>query len=238
MKSSSGFRLAHGGAQEYFGVKADMVTYGKTLGGGLPVGVICGTARYMRRFRDDRPSDICFARGTFNSHPYVMGAMNEFLRRLEAPAVARSYEGLDEKWNRSASTLNERLTREHLPLRVANLVSIWTVCYTTPSRYNWMFQYYLRAEGLGLSWIGTGRLIFSHAYTEADVEAVCDRFVAAARSMRDEGWWWHTPELTNRAIKSQLLREMIGARFANRPAAAVHTKSSDTIGSKRSPRST
>jgi glutamate-1-semialdehyde 2,1-aminomutase len=47
-----GFRLAPGGAQEYFGVRADMVTYGKTLGGGLPVGVVCGTqARWMKRFR-------------------------------------------------------------------------------------------------------------------------------------------------------------------------------------------
>ena len=78
-----GFRLAPGGAQEYFGVQADMVTYGKTLGGGLPVGVLCGKAALMKRFREDRPADICFARGTFNSHPYVMGAMNEFLRRLE-----------------------------------------------------------------------------------------------------------------------------------------------------------
>ncbi len=64
-----GFRLARGGAQEYFGVKADMVTYGKTLGGGLPVGVVCGRANLMKRYRDDRPADICFARGTFNAHP-------------------------------------------------------------------------------------------------------------------------------------------------------------------------
>src|SRR5262249_43533472 len=74
-----GFRLAPGGAQEYFGVRADMVTYGKTLGGGLPVGALCGRKDLMKRFRDDRPADICFARGTFNSHPYVMGAMHEFL---------------------------------------------------------------------------------------------------------------------------------------------------------------
>ena len=68
-------------------MRADLVTYGKTLGGGLPVGVICGAHRFMKRFRDDRPSDACFARGTFNSHPYVMGAMNEFLRRLDDDAA-------------------------------------------------------------------------------------------------------------------------------------------------------
>src|SRR5262249_46811101 len=80
-----GFRLAIGGAQEYFGVKADLVAYGKTLGGGLPIGVVCGRKELMKRFRDDRPADICFARGTFNSHPYVMASMHEFLRHLETP---------------------------------------------------------------------------------------------------------------------------------------------------------
>lgn len=49
------------------GVQADIVTYGKTLGGGLPVGAVCGKRALMRRFRDERPADICFARGTFNS---------------------------------------------------------------------------------------------------------------------------------------------------------------------------
>ena len=80
-----GFRLAKGGAQDYFGVRADLVTYGKTLGGGLPIGVVCGRGELMKRFRDDRPADVCFARGTFNSHPYVMAAMNEFLRHLQTP---------------------------------------------------------------------------------------------------------------------------------------------------------
>ena len=77
-----GFRIARGGAQEYFGVAADLVTYGKTLGGGLPIGVLCGRRALMKRFRDERPGDICFARGTFNSHPYVMAAMHEFLEAL------------------------------------------------------------------------------------------------------------------------------------------------------------
>jgi glutamate-1-semialdehyde 2,1-aminomutase len=67
-----GFRLAYGGAQEYFGVRADMVTYGKSLGGGLPVGVVCGKRRLMKRFRENRPSDVSFARDTFNAHPYAM----------------------------------------------------------------------------------------------------------------------------------------------------------------------
>src|SRR6478752_7722937 len=89
-----GFRLAAAGAQEYFGVRADMVTYGKSLAGGLPVGVVCGRRDLMRRFRDDRPADVCFARGTFNSHPYVMTAMDEFLTRLGDPEFRSAYDGL------------------------------------------------------------------------------------------------------------------------------------------------
>ena len=211
-----GFRLAMGGAQEYFGVRADLVTYGKTLGGGLPIGVVCGRKHLMKRFRDHRPADVCFARGTFNSHPYVMAAMNEFLRYLETPRARELYRDLDQTWNARAQRLNGRLREEALPVEVANMSSIWTVRYLRPSRYNWMLQYYLRAEGLALSWIGTGRLIFSLNYTEADFQAVADRFVAAARSMQRDGWWWHDPAATNTSIKRRILKEMIAHRLSPR----------------------
>ncbi|HML06975.1 MAG TPA: aminotransferase class III-fold pyridoxal phosphate-dependent enzyme, partial [Xanthobacteraceae bacterium] len=207
-----GFRLAAGGAQEYFGVRADLVTYGKTLGGGLPIGVLCGRRNLMRRFRDDRPADICFARGTFNSHPYVMAAMNEFLRRLRTPQSEALYRDLDRVWNERARRLNERLRRESLPVAVAAMSSIWTVCYSQPCRYNWMLQYYLRAEGLALSWVGTGRLIFSLDYSDADFDAAADRFVTAARTMQRDGWW-SSPPPTNASIKRAIVKEMIARRL-------------------------
>jgi glutamate-1-semialdehyde 2,1-aminomutase len=191
-----------------------MVTYGKTVAGGLPVGVLCGRAELMRRFRDDRPVDICFARGTFNSHPYVMAAMNAFLRRMDSAEVKQLYDGLDERWNKRAARLNTMLADASLPVRVENLSTIWTVCYTEPSRYNWMLQFYLRADGLALSWVGTGRLIFSLNYDDAAFDEVASRFVAAAGKMREDGWWWSNPALTNKAIRRRMLREMLIHRFS------------------------
>jgi glutamate-1-semialdehyde 2,1-aminomutase len=207
-----GFRLAAGGAQEYFGVRADMVTYGKSLAGGLPVGAVCGRKDLMRRFRDDRPVDVCFARGTFNSHPYVMTAMDEFLSRLASPNFSTVYAGLDELWNERARQLNEMLTGRDLPVRVSNMSSIWMVHYTEPSRYNWMLQYYLRAEGLALSWVGTGRLIFSLNYSDADFTEVAERLVAATDKMKQDAWWWHEASFTNKNIRRQVLKEMLTRR--------------------------
>jgi glutamate-1-semialdehyde 2,1-aminomutase len=208
-----GFRLAPGGAQAYFGVAADIVTYGKTVGGGFPIGVVCGHHRFMKRYRDDRPVDICFARGTFNSHPYVMAAMNEFLVHLESPGMQALYRDLDATWAARTASLNRRLAERRLPLSIAALSTVWTVCHTRSSRYNWMLQYYLRAEGLALSWIGTGRLIFSLNFSDTDFEAVAERFLAAAEAMRRDGWWETGALATDKAIKRRILREMLAQFF-------------------------
>ncbi len=208
-----GFRLAVGGAQEYFKVRADMVTYGKTLGGGLPVGVLCGKAAWMKRFREEAPADICFARGTFNSHPYVMGAMNVFLTSLDSPEVQALYSDLDARWSQRAEALNQHLAVAGIPLQVANLSTIWTVCYTQAGCYNWLFQYYLRLEGLALSWVGTGRIVFSLNYTEEDFEQVSHRFIRAAIQMQRDGWWWESATLNNKSIKRRILREVLLAKF-------------------------
>lgn len=209
----TGFRLAPRGACEYFGVTPDMVTYGKTLGGGLPVGVLCGRADLMKRYKEDKPGDICFARGTFNSHPYVMGAMDQFLQWHASDEAKAAYDGIDERWNARANALNARLEADDLSTRVANLGTVWTCFYTRPSRYNWMLQYYLRAEGLALGWTGTGRFIFSMAYGDAEFAEVADRFVEAARKFEADGWAWGELGASNKDLKRSILKESLKAKF-------------------------
>jgi glutamate-1-semialdehyde 2,1-aminomutase len=72
----------------------------------------------------------------------------------------------------------------------------------------------LREQGLALSWVGSGRLIFSLNYSDADFEEVTRRFVVATQHMKRDGWWWHDAHLTNKAIKRQVLKEMLKKRLA------------------------
>jgi len=167
----------------------------------------------MKRFREDAPGDVCFARGTFNSHPYVMGAMNVFLKSLDTIAIQAYYADLDATWNSRAQALNNSLKEANIPVQVANLSSIWTVLFTQPACYNWLFQHYLRLEGLALSWVGTGRIIFSLNYTQEDFDQVSRSFVRAAENMKRDGWWWSSPTLTNKTIKRRILREMLMAKL-------------------------
>ena len=76
----TGFRVAPRGAQQAYGVQADMVVYGKTLGGGLPVGVLCGTKTSMTRSDPNKAARVAYVIGTFAGHPAVMGSMNAFLK--------------------------------------------------------------------------------------------------------------------------------------------------------------
>jgi glutamate-1-semialdehyde 2,1-aminomutase len=163
----------------------------------------------MRRYRDDHPADICFARGTFNSHPAVMGAMNEFLRRIEEPDIRELYARADATWEGRAQAFNERLRAAGVPVRIAALGTIWTVLYTRPSRYNWMLQFYLRAHGIALSWVGSGRLIFPLGLDDAAFADVLSRFIDACRQMQAEGWWWSDGRRSNRAIRREVLRELL-----------------------------
>ena len=80
---------------------------------------------------------------------------------------------------------------------------------TPDQKSNWMLQFFLRAEGLALSWVGTGRLIFSLNYSDSDFEAVLQRFIAAARAMQADGWWWQDSAQTNRSIRRSIFREFL-----------------------------
>ncbi|KAJ8603348.1 hypothetical protein CTAYLR_004266 [Chrysophaeum taylorii] len=211
----TGFRMAKGGAQEYYGVTSDVVVYGKTLGGGLAVGVVCGPSRLMRRFDPERPLRVAYVIGTFSAAPLTVAAMAEFLKWLDE--TADYYKTMEKKTDAWIRDVNQTLVDGDFPIRLDNLTTVWTVLFKQPGRYHWMFQYYLRAENIALSWVGTGRCLFSLDFKDADFEAVKTAIVNAATAMRDDGWW--DGNVTSKSISTKIAKELVyhtvGSFFAD-----------------------
>jgi glutamate-1-semialdehyde 2,1-aminomutase len=211
----TGFRMAPGGAQEFYGIQADMVVYGKTLGGGLPVGVVCGKKELMHRFDKNHPLRVNYVIGTFSAAPIVLATMAEFLKWLNRPETNQLYQIANNLTASFVKETNINLIRENMPLRVDALTTVWTVLFKQPGRYHWMFQYYMRAEGLALSWVGTGRCLFSLDFTENQYKEVSTAILKAARRMKKDGWWWigenSNNPLTGTQISKQMTKEIIMA---------------------------
>ena len=223
----TGFRLAPGGAQEYFGVSADVVVYGKTVAGGMPSGVVCGKKGLMRRFDPERPMRIAYVIGTFSGHPVVMGAMNEFLRWVAESSTATEYAEMNERCAGWVLSTNRRLADDALPLRLVHLGTVWTVLFTEPGRYNWLLQYYLRAEGVTLSWVGTGRCLSNMDFTEKDYDDLQTKLLRAAHAMKTDGWWPTAAEHPGRErnMRTKLLREVLGSLVrVPRPVQTFYTE--------------
>jgi glutamate-1-semialdehyde 2,1-aminomutase len=208
----TGFRLAPGGAQKFFNVVADMVVYGKTVAGGMPIGVVCGTKQLMKRSDPSHPMRIAYVIGTFSAHPLVMGAMNEFLKWVVQPATAGLYEEAQLRCDNWVHATNQQLAEASLPLRVVNLASVWTVLFKEPGCYNWLLQYYLRAEGITLSWVGTGRCLSSLDFSAQNYQELQLKLLSAAQQMKSDGWWLSEQEQPGRdkIIRQQLIREIAG----------------------------
>jgi len=206
----TGFRLAAGGAQEYFGVRADMVVYGKTVAGGMPIGVVCGTTTLMRRFDPEHPMRVAYVVGTFSAHPAVMGAMNEFLQWVTDPGTPALYDEMNDRCAQWAQATNRALADAGLPVRVVHLATVWTILFIEPGRYNWLLQYYLRGQGVTLSWVGTGRCLGTMDFTEKDYSALQTKLVDAAAAMQADGWWLGADHpRREKTMRLRLIREML-----------------------------
>ena len=168
-----GFRIHPGGAQAYFGVQADMVTYGKTIGGGMPIGIVAGKSRFldaidggMWRYGDEStpPAENTFIAGTFNHHPLAMAAALAVLQRLEREGPAL-HEQLNRKTAELVKRLNDVFERERVPITVVHFGSLFRFKLTG----QWeLFCYYMLTRGV---YIWEGRNCFlSMAHSDDDLD--------------------------------------------------------------------
>src|SRR5262249_11802473 len=134
---------------------------------------------------------------------------------VTGPDADQAYKTSEQQCDAWVASTNEALVERELPVRVVNFGTVWTVLFKEPGRYNWLLQYYLRQEGLNLSFVGTGRCLTSLDYTEADYAELGQKLIAATDRMTRDGWWVSAAEAPQRdkAMKSRLLREVLSSLF-------------------------
>ncbi|MES2391919.1 MAG: amino acid adenylation domain-containing protein [Acidobacteriota bacterium] len=174
----TGFRLAPGGVQEFLGVRADMCTYGKVIGGGHPIGVLSGKAQYLDaldggawQFGDDSAPEVgvTFFAGTFVRHPLAMAAARAVLTHLKNAGGELQRE-LNRKTAKIAESLDAFFQERGVPSRVHHFASWFYFTFPGEAKLASLFYYAMRAKGIHIQ---EGYPCFlTTAHTDADLEAV------------------------------------------------------------------
>jgi amino acid adenylation domain-containing protein len=190
----TGFRIRLGGAQEYFGVKADLATYGKILGGGLPIGAIAGKRAFMDaldggmwQYGDASVPEVgvTYFAGTFVRHPLALAAAKaalEFVKR-ESPGLQ---ERLNAKTEALVQRLNDFFKNVGVPFSAAHFSSFFKLSYPDDLEFAGLLYYWMRSKGIH---IWDGRVCFlTVAHTDEDIAAILRAFEESVVEMQDTGF--------------------------------------------------
>jgi non-ribosomal peptide synthase protein (TIGR01720 family) len=190
----TGFRVHQRGVQGLLGLRADLTTYGKVLGGGLPIGVVAGSSRFIDvidggpwAYGDDSfpEADITASGGTMIKHALTLAASRAVLRHLQEQGPALQAE-LNRRTAEAVAAINDPFTREGLPIHVEQFGSFFRPTFVGSTRFAGLFQYYLRERGIHTN--PPSPSFLSTAHSEADIEAVVAGYLAAGREMAGAGF--------------------------------------------------
>jgi natural product biosynthesis luciferase-like monooxygenase protein/amino acid adenylation domain-containing protein len=187
----TGFRAHPAGCQGLFGIDADIATYGKVLGGGMPIGAVAGSARFLDgidggrwRFGDNSYPGAArtYFGGTFCQHPITMAASLAVLRHLKAQGPTLQTK-LNQRTAEFAETLNAFFTGEGLPIRVSHFSSFFRFEFSGNLE---LFFYQMLAKGV---YIWEWRNCFlSTAHTDEDLEHVIRAVKESVAELRAAGF--------------------------------------------------
>ncbi len=189
----TGFRIGQGGAQEFYGVHADLATYGKIIGGGLPFAAIAGDGRWMDaldggywRFGDDSypEAGVTYFAGTFVRHPLALAAAKASLTYLKerGPELQRE---LNARTGALVERLNEFFRACEAPLRAACFSSLWRVSVDANQPFASLFYYALRERGLHV--YEQFNCFLSMAHGDVETDEIAERIESAVRELMAAG---------------------------------------------------
>jgi glutamate-1-semialdehyde 2,1-aminomutase len=194
----TGFRIHPGGAQAWFGVNADIVTYSKIIGGGLPLSVIAGTAAYLDRidggswnYGDASVPQVktTFFAGTFCKHPIALAAAKAVLLHLQAQGTTL-HDALNQRTATLVDRLNQAFQSDRIPIQFTHFGSFFSVDRSNSSaaqRGLDLLSYHLLLRGIHLRQGDKGGFL-STAHTDAEVDLILQAFQDSARELREGGF--------------------------------------------------
>ena len=184
----TGFRVSPGGAQEFYSVRADIATYGKVIGGGLPFAAIAGNAKWLDaldggqwQYGDDSypEAGVTYFAGTFVRHPLALAAARATLLHLKAGG-REFYRQLNDRTQRLIDRLNRAFALRSAPVKAVHCASIWRLSWDDNQKFVSLFYYLVRYHGLHLY------EQFGHFVTEAMTDAHIDRIFEVFTAALDE----------------------------------------------------
>ncbi len=212
----TGFRIHPAGAQGYFGIKADLCTYGKIVGGGMPIGVISGKSEYMDaldggfwQYGDDSTPTVgvTYFAGTFVRHPLALAAAKGALSILKEGGVSLLAD-LNRRSQVFVDDLNRFLLIENVPLEMNNFGSLMKLKWTRELPGGELLFAVLRYNGIhaydGFPWF------INLAHTEAELHQVLQIFKDSVKKMQSMGLF---PKKEKSAVFDPLSAPVIGAKI-------------------------
>ncbi|AZZ36354.1 hypothetical protein CIK05_05965 [Bdellovibrio sp. qaytius] len=228
----TGFRIQADGAQGFFNIKADLCTYGKIIGGGLPIGIVAGKAKYMNAldggpwtFGDDSsPQDgVTYFAGTFVRHPLALAACKASLEIIKANPKSLFLD-LNKKSEKFVNELNQLFVNENFPLTFDRFGSLMKPRWTQTPLASEVFFALLRYNGVhsydGFPWF------VNLAHTEAQLQEVITVFKKAINEMKTLGLFTTGTYAMSRIdfIEAKAERTIIGKDQNGFPATFIEDK--------------
>ena len=191
----TGFRMHPGGAQALFDIKADLATYGKVIGGGLPIGAIMGKSKYMDaldggywQYGDQSYPEVgvTYFAGTFVRHPLALAAAQASLQYMKdsGPELQK---GLTDRTEDLAGRLNNDFAKRKLPIQIKHFGSLWRLKFNEELPYSELLFVLLREKGIHI-WDGFPCFITT-AFSEDDISSLVEAFSESVEEMIHAGFF-------------------------------------------------
>ncbi len=190
----TGFRTCPGGAQEYFGIKADLASYGKVVGGGVSIGVIAGKREWMDaldgggwQFGDDSiPTvGVTYFAGTFVRHPLALASAKASLLEMkkQGPALQKR---MNEQTTAMANHLNAWFEEVGAPIVIKHFSSLWKTFWKEEVQWTDVLFVLLRERGVHI--LDGFPCFLTASYTQAEIDFVIAAFKGAVTEMQESGF--------------------------------------------------